>query len=92
MEKWWAETGVISRFQGAGRKKQGCLHTALLFQETVSSALDTNRNVFVSYFDVSKAYDTVWIDGLVFKLYKLGVQGKLWRLTKGLSARLGLRG
>ena len=96
MEKWWIETGVISKFQGAGRKKQGGLHTALLLQETVSSALDTNGNVLVSYFDVSKAFDTVWIDGLFSKLYHMGIQGKLWRLMyrtyQGFECRVRIEG
>ena len=46
----------------------------------MSNALDSNRNVFVSYFDVSKAFDTVWTDGLFYKLYHMSVKGRLWRL------------
>ena len=80
MHDWWDENVVISRLQGAGRKGQSCLHTALLLQETVSDALDTRRNVFVSYFDVSKAFDTVWTNGLFYKMYKMGIRGKMWRL------------
>ena len=56
------------------------MHIAMLLQETVSRALETNRNVFVSYFDVSKAFDTVWTNGLFYKLSKMGVSGKTWRI------------
>ena len=80
LELWWKENEVISRFQGACRKGQSCVHTSLLLQETVSNALETNSKVFVSYFDVSKAFDTVWINGLFYKLYQIGVRGKLWRI------------
>ena len=80
MEKWWEDNVVISRLQGAGRKGQSCLHSALLLQETVSDALETNRNVFVSYFDESKAYDTVWTNGLFYKLHTMGIRGKMRRL------------
>ena len=80
LESWWSETEVVSRFQGACRKGQSCVHTSLQLQETVSSALETNSKVFVSYFDVSKAFDTVWINGLFYKLYEIGVRGKLWRI------------
>ena len=80
MEKWWVNEGVISGLQGACRKGQSCVHTAFLLKETVSHALETNRNVFVTYFDVSKAFDTVWTDGLFYKLYEMGVKGRAWRL------------
>ena len=80
LEHWWTTNEVISRFQGAGKKGISCVHTAVLLQETVASALETNRNVFVSYFDVSKAFDTVWTDGLFQKLHDMGVRGRMWRL------------
>ena len=59
LEPWWKENELMSKFQGACRKGQSCVHTSLLLQETVASALETNSKVFVSYFDVSKAFDTV---------------------------------
>ena len=43
-------------------------------------ALDQNKCAFVAYFDVSKAFDTVWINGLFYKLYKMGIKGRTWRL------------
>ena len=43
-------------------------------------ALETHRTVFVSYYDVSKAFDTVWTDGLFWQLYNKGLKGCLWRL------------
>ena len=80
MEKWWTENEVISRFQGAGKKGSSCVHTAMMMEETVSTALETNRSVLVSYFDVSKAFDTVWTNGLFHKLHEMGVRGRMWRL------------
>ena len=80
MEKWWWDSGIVSRFQGACRRKQSCVHTALLLQETVSNALDAGKRVFVSYFDVSKAFDTVWTNGLFYQMHQNGVVGRTWRL------------
>ena len=66
--------------QGAGKKKKSCVHTALLLQESVATALEQNAKVFVTFLDVSKAYDTVWTDGLFFQLHKMGLKGRIWRL------------
>ena len=32
--------------------------------------------------DVKKAYDVLWQDGLFYKLYKVGLLGKLWRILR----------
>ena len=78
MERWWLSK--ISPLQGAGRKGVSCTHSALLLQETVASRLDTGNKVFVTYFDVSKAFDSVWINGLFYQLRSLGIEGVTWRL------------
>ena len=80
IKDWWFKSGIVSDRQGACRSGQSCIHSGLLLQETVSRALETNRRVFVSYYDVSKAFDTVWTDGLFWQLHKKGLRGRLWRL------------
>ena len=80
VEVWWNSTGAISGLQGACKKGQSCVHIAMLLQETVSRALESNRNVFVSYFDVSKAFDTVWNNGLFFYFFDMGISGKNWKI------------
>ena len=42
--------------------------------------LDTNKKVFVAYFDVAKAFNSVWIDGLFYQLRLMGISGKEWRM------------
>ena len=34
----------------------------------------------MAFFDVAKAFDTVWIDGLFEQMHDLGITGKMWRL------------
>ena len=52
----------------------------MLLQETVATSLETNRKCLVAYFDVPKAFDTVWIEGLFFQLFELGIRGTTWRI------------
>ena len=78
MEKWWI--GNISPMQGSGRKGVSCLHSALLVQETISSKLEMGKKVFVTYFDVAKAFDSVWINGLFYQLRAMGIYGTTWRM------------
>ena len=52
----------------------------MVLQETVATLLESNSKVFVSYFDVARAFDSVWIDGLFFRIHALGISGSTWRL------------
>ena len=80
LEPWWENTRIISELQGACRKGSSCVHTALTLQETIACQRERGKKVFVAFFDVSKAFDSVWIDGLFFQLHELGVKDSLWRL------------
>ena len=35
---------------------------------------------FVIFYDVSKAFDTVWTNGLFYKMYNAGITSRIWRL------------
>ena len=80
IETWWNYNDILSRNQGACKKGVSSLHTALLLQETVSFNLELHEKVYVTYLDVSKAFDSAWTEGLFYQLRDLGITGKLWRL------------
>ena len=45
--------------------------------------LERGSKVFGCFLDVKKAFDTVWIDGLLFKLFSdLGINGRMWLALK----------
>ena len=53
-------------------------------------------NVYMCLYDLQKAFDTVEYFFLLERLYKAGVNGKMWRILKdwyeGGSARVGVNG
>ena len=82
MESWWVTNKVICGLQGAGKKGFSCLHSALMLQETLATSTEGNQKCFSVYFDVAKAYDTIWINGLFYQLFKLGITGRTWRMLR----------
>ena len=77
---WWYGERVISDLQGACREGYSCVHTAFNLRETVATSMESTNKCFVAFYDVAKAFDTVWIEGLFKQIYDLGITGKTWRL------------
>ena len=82
LESWNNDNHVINDLQGATIAKCSSLHTAWLTKETICCNVEQGKSVYVGLLDIKKAYDTVWQDGLFYKLYKLGLNGKAWRLLR----------
>ena len=80
LKDWWMNERIISDLQGACKSGLSCIHTAFLLQETLATSLENNDQCFVAFFDVAKAFDTVWIDGLFKQVFDIGITGKTWRL------------
>ena len=54
--------------------------------------LEDGSKVLSCYLDVRKAFDTVWIDGLLFKLFSDSrINGRLWLALKDLYTDIKAR-
>ena len=69
--------------QGAYQAEHDALTTSFIIDESIKHCCEENDKVFACYVDVSKAFDKVWINGMLFKLYyNAKIVGKSWRLIK----------
>ena len=71
--KWLCENNIISDLQGAAQESCSSAHVSLLLQETINYNLSKGENVYIAFLDIKKAFDTVWVSGLIYKLFKLGM-------------------
>ena len=85
------EKGFLKCFQYAYEKKKSCLDASLSLQEAVLYNTERGSKVYCCFLDSCKAFDTVWMDGLFYKLYNLGIQGKTWRLLRNWHSTLTSR-
>jgi hypothetical protein len=68
--------------QGGFRPKRSCADQAFVLADILTRRRMEGKHSFVFFLDVRKAFDTVWRDGLWWKLYKYGISGKLWRVIR----------
>jgi hypothetical protein len=79
---WAKEQGIIDDLQGAAQDHCSSTHTTWLLRETIAHNRECGNSVYVALLDTSKAFDEVWIDGLLYQLYNTGIDGRLWRIIK----------
>ena len=88
----WSSNSAPGRMQERGLLRPLCL----LLQESLSALLETYNKIFVTYLDVAKAFDGVWIGGIFYRLWEMGVRGRTWRLLynsyKDFKCRVRVQG
>lgn len=52
--------------------------------DSIDKGDDDNRFSAGVFADISKAYDKVWIEGLLYKIRKMGITGNLYYMLKSL--------
>ena len=63
----------INELQGGFRKGFGCLMTSYLLHESINFAVENNSKLYLCFSDVQSAFDCVWYNSLMVKLYNMGV-------------------
>jgi len=67
----------FSIFQGTFRRRRDANDQLLFFSQRIYDAFASGQSCVTAFIDISKAYDRVWRDGLIFRLIQLGVRGRL---------------
>ena len=74
---------LFSSYQSGFREGRNTMDSVLCLESEIRKA-QTNKEIVVAvFFDIEKAYDMLWKEGLLIKLDKLGVGGKLYNWVLG---------
>ena len=74
LDNFAAYKGFFSEMQFSFQEGVGCTEASFTILETINHMLERGSKVFSCFLDVRKAFDTVWIDGILYKLFsELGI-------------------
>ena len=74
--------GALHEGQAGFRLNRGCMDNVYTLNEIVQGRLREDKKTYAFFLDIQKAYDTVRLDDLWYKLWDMGVKGRMWRVIK----------
>ena len=69
---------LIDLEQEGFRKLHSTTHALLRFVQDVFNGFNRKQSTLAASIDMEKAFDSVWRDGLLVKMHKLGIRGTVW--------------
>lgn len=74
---------IISPYQSGFRKGRSTLDAVISLETDIRKA-QVNKEVVVAaiFFDIEKAYDMLWKEGLLIKFEQIGIEGRLFNWIK----------
>ena len=74
---YFVVNNLITNNQSGFRPNDSVTNQLISLVESIHSSFDIKLEVRSVYLDMSKAFDKVWHEGLIFKLKQNGIDGKL---------------
>ncbi len=69
---------LLSPYQNGFRKGRNTMDAILCLESEIRNAQTNKESVIAVFFDIEKAYDMLWKEGLLIKLNKLGIGGRMY--------------
>ena len=76
------ENNLLIEHNSGFKKNDSTIDQLLKIVHQIYSDLNDGKDTCLVFLDVSKAFDKVWIDGLLFKIQQLGIVGSLFDWIK----------
>ena len=73
---------ILGESQGTFRKDRRIEDHIFTLHGICSLAKSSKKPLYIAFLDLLKAFDRVWREGLLAKLWESDIQGKPWRLIK----------
>ena len=89
LENYAKQNRLFSNLQFGFQEGVGCTEASFTILESINHMLERGSKVFRCFLDAHEAFDTVWIDGLLYKLFtEFDIRGRMWLAIKNLYTKV----
>lgn len=81
------QKNIIPKHQYGFQKNTSTVHALINFQNVVVNCVNSGTPVQLIFLDIEKAFDTVWINGLVSKMISLGFDKSICRYILNFATK-----
>ncbi|KAK3779719.1 hypothetical protein RRG08_013674 [Elysia crispata] len=85
------DSGLLDENQAGFRRHRSTVDQLVLFTQSVINAWHCNRHTVAVFVDLKNAYDRVWKGGLLLKLQRYGINGRMYNWLKGFLSNRYIR-
>ena len=71
------DNNLISQNQSGFKRGDSCINQLISITHDIWNLLDEGLEVRGLFLDISKAFNKVWCEGLIYKLQQIGISGEL---------------
>ena len=82
LEYFLEKNKIIPPLQAGFKRGRGCIDHLVKISAHVKKALAKRRTVLAAFYDIKRAYDTVWHCRLLRKLASIGISGNMYQFCK----------
>lgn len=79
---------TMSDNQAGGKKGRATEDHIIVLKQLLQINKNEGKPSYISFFDVTKAYDKAWCDGILYVLHKNGLATNLWNTIRNLNSKL----
>ena len=78
LEAFVEENNILDEEQEGFRQLRSTTNALLNLTQSISAGFNEDKFTLAVFIDFEKAYDSVWREGLMVKLHRFGITGKMW--------------
>jgi hypothetical protein len=82
--RWCEQTNSISDAQFGFQKGRSTVDAIFILQNVIQHFLNNGKQLFCAFIDLKKAFDSVYRNGLWYKLHCNGVRSKMLHMLKAM--------